>query len=126
CVCVCVCVCVYGLSKSRGWRRLYAYPERGGGTLSVWGWRWCVCVLVCVCARLSGEVPSTLSLQEEMLWLKQSLSGLGSPVVLCHNDLLCKNIIYGQTGGEFPTPCPLPHTSAPSSLPSTLNATQWN
>ncbi|XP_012679955.2 ethanolamine kinase 1 [Clupea harengus] len=50
--------------------------------------------------RLSREVPSTLSLQEEMLWLKQSLSGLGSPVVLCHNDLLCKNIIYGQTGGN--------------------------
>ncbi|XP_048124431.1 ethanolamine kinase 1 [Alosa alosa] len=50
--------------------------------------------------RLSREVPSARCLQEEMLWLKQSLSGLGSPVVLCHNDLLCKNIIYSQTGGN--------------------------
>lgn len=50
--------------------------------------------------RLSSQVPSASCLREELLWLKHSLSELGSPVVLCHNDLLCKNIIYQQAGGE--------------------------
>ncbi|KAK2101825.1 Ethanolamine kinase 1, partial [Saguinus oedipus] len=31
-----------------------------------------------------------------MTWMKEILSNLGSPVVLCHNDLLCKNIIYNE------------------------------
>uniref|UniRef100_H1A4D4 ethanolamine kinase n=1 Tax=Taeniopygia guttata TaxID=59729 RepID=H1A4D4_TAEGU len=30
-------------------------------------------------------------------WMKETLPPLGSPVVLCHNDLLCKNIIYDST-----------------------------
>lgn len=47
------------------------------------------------------EVPSPRCLREELLWLQQSLSVLGSPVVLCHNDLLCKNIIYNQVEGEY-------------------------
>lgn len=51
-------------------------------------------------ARLSVEVPSSRVLREEMVWLQQSLSVLGSPVVLCHNDLLCKNIIYNQQAGN--------------------------
>lgn len=46
------------------------------------------------------EVPSPQSLRKELLWLQQSLSVLGSPVVLSHNDLLCKNIIYNQKEGE--------------------------
>ncbi|XP_036433614.1 ethanolamine kinase 1 [Colossoma macropomum] len=50
--------------------------------------------------RLSSEVPSAASLREELVWLQQNLSKLGSPVVLCHNDLLCKNIIYRQAGGN--------------------------
>uniref|UniRef100_A0A674HP95 ethanolamine kinase n=1 Tax=Taeniopygia guttata TaxID=59729 RepID=A0A674HP95_TAEGU len=29
--------------------------------------------------------------------MKETLPPLGSPVVLCHNDLLCKNIIYDST-----------------------------
>lgn len=39
--------------------------------------------------------------------MKETLSQLGSPVVLCHNDLLCKNIIYNQAQGwwqQFPPP----------------------
>ncbi|XP_014008558.1 ethanolamine kinase 1 isoform X3 [Salmo salar] len=48
--------------------------------------------------RLNSEVPSRRRLREEMVWMQQSLSVLGSPVVLCHNDLLCKNIIYNQQG----------------------------
>lgn len=51
--------------------------------------------------RLHTEVPSTHCLREELVWLQQSLSKLGSPVVLCHNDLLCKNIIYNQGAGEY-------------------------
>uniref|UniRef100_A0A9J8B751 ethanolamine kinase n=1 Tax=Cyprinus carpio carpio TaxID=630221 RepID=A0A9J8B751_CYPCA len=46
--------------------------------------------------RLNNEVPSAACLRDEMIWLQQNLSKLGSPVVLCHNDLLCKNIIYKQ------------------------------
>lgn len=59
--------------------------------------------LFCLSApsRLSMEVPSPRCLREELVWLQQSLSVLGSPVVLCHNDLLCKNIIYNEEEGEY-------------------------
>ncbi|KAF4114654.1 hypothetical protein G5714_004877 [Onychostoma macrolepis] len=50
--------------------------------------------------RLNSEVPSGACLRDEMIWLQQNLSKLGSPVVLCHNDLLCKNIIYNQQEGN--------------------------
>uniref|UniRef100_A0A671QVN8 ethanolamine kinase n=1 Tax=Sinocyclocheilus anshuiensis TaxID=1608454 RepID=A0A671QVN8_9TELE len=50
--------------------------------------------------RLNSEVPSAVCLRDEMIWLQQNLSKLGSPVVLCHNDLLCKNIIYNQQEGN--------------------------
>lgn len=32
--------------------------------------------------------------------MKEHLSTLGSPVVLCHNDLLCKNIIHNSKEGN--------------------------
>uniref|UniRef100_A0A2D4PP01 ethanolamine kinase n=1 Tax=Micrurus surinamensis TaxID=129470 RepID=A0A2D4PP01_MICSU len=35
-----------------------------------------------------------------MAWMKERLSNLGSPVVLCHNDVLCKNIIYNGKQGD--------------------------
>lgn len=38
-----------------------------------------------------------------MTWMKEILSNLGSPVVLCHNDLLCKNIIYNEKQGRYLT-----------------------
>ncbi|XP_025045447.2 ethanolamine kinase 2 isoform X4 [Pelodiscus sinensis] len=47
--------------------------------------------------RLRQEVPSLEVLEQELAWLKEYLSQLGSPIVLCHNDLLCKNIIYNET-----------------------------
>uniref|UniRef100_A0A3B3S303 ethanolamine kinase n=1 Tax=Paramormyrops kingsleyae TaxID=1676925 RepID=A0A3B3S303_9TELE len=50
--------------------------------------------------RFKQEIPSAIQLQEEMVWMQQSLSVLGSPVVLCHNDLLCKNIIYNEAAGN--------------------------
>ncbi|KAM6382705.1 ethanolamine kinase 1 isoform 2-T2 [Alca torda] len=49
--------------------------------------------------RFLSDIPSPQVLQEEMAWMKERLSNLGSPVVLCHNDLLCKNIIYNKKRG---------------------------
>ncbi|KAM8795856.1 ethanolamine kinase 2 [Eudromia elegans] len=46
---------------------------------------------------LHPDVPSLEVLEQELAWMKETLSQLGSPVVLCHNDLLCKNIIYNGT-----------------------------
>uniref|UniRef100_A0A8B9RUT3 ethanolamine kinase n=3 Tax=Accipitrinae TaxID=8955 RepID=A0A8B9RUT3_9AVES len=46
---------------------------------------------------LQQDVPSLEMLEHELAWMKETLSQLGSPVVLCHNDLLCKNIIYDGT-----------------------------
>ncbi|XP_077324843.1 ethanolamine kinase 1 [Lithobates pipiens] len=50
--------------------------------------------------RFVRDVPSRQVLQQEMAWMKDVLSSLGSPVVLCHNDLLCKNIIYNEKRGD--------------------------
>ncbi|XP_061434951.1 ethanolamine kinase 1-like, partial [Lethenteron reissneri] len=49
--------------------------------------------------RFLAEVPSRAELEREMLGLQETLAGLGSPVVLCHNDLLVKNIIYNAEKG---------------------------
>ncbi|XP_076214110.1 ethanolamine kinase 2 isoform X3 [Aptenodytes patagonicus] len=46
---------------------------------------------------LQQDVPSLEMLEHELAWMKETLSQLGSPIVLCHNDLLCKNIIYDRT-----------------------------
>lgn len=45
------------------------------------------------------EVPSFETLSVEMETLKRHLSQIDSPTVLCHNDLLTKNIIYNQSEG---------------------------
>ncbi|XP_023370318.1 ethanolamine kinase 2 isoform X4 [Otolemur garnettii] len=49
---------------------------------------------------LSADVPKVEVLEWELAWLKEHLSQLDSPVVFCHNDLLCKNIIYDSTKGH--------------------------
>ncbi|XP_013882056.1 ethanolamine kinase 1 [Austrofundulus limnaeus] len=49
-------------------------------------------------AALQG-VPSYETLSVEMESLKKHLSQIDSPVVLCHNDLLTKNIIYNHKEG---------------------------
>ncbi|XP_028652995.1 ethanolamine kinase 2 [Erpetoichthys calabaricus] len=51
-------------------------------------------------SRIRQEVPSLEALEQEMVWMKDHLSKLGSPIVLCHNDLLCKNIIYNEKEGS--------------------------
>ena len=48
---------------------------------------------------LSADVPEVEVLERELAWLKEHLPQLDSPVVFCHNDLLCKNIIYDSTKG---------------------------
>ncbi|XP_074533994.1 ethanolamine kinase 1 [Halichoeres trimaculatus] len=45
------------------------------------------------------DVPSVQTLSQEMESLRRHLSHLDSPTVLCHNDLLTKNIIYSHTEG---------------------------
>ncbi|XP_060220302.1 ethanolamine kinase 2 isoform X2 [Meriones unguiculatus] len=49
---------------------------------------------------LSADVPKVEVLEQELAWLKEHLSQLDSPVVFCHNDLLCKNIIYDSAKGH--------------------------
>ncbi|XP_063128534.1 ethanolamine kinase 2 isoform X1 [Rattus norvegicus] len=49
---------------------------------------------------LSADVPKVEVLEQELAWLKEHLSQLDSPVVFCHNDLLCKNIIYDSDKGH--------------------------
>ncbi|XP_072519845.1 ethanolamine kinase 1 [Salminus brasiliensis] len=49
------------------------------------------------CTRL--EVPSMDVLLKEMEDLKRHLTAVDCPVVLCHNDLLTKNIIYNSAEG---------------------------
>lgn len=51
--------------------------------------------------RIQQSVPSLELLQQEVAWMKEHLSLLNSPVVLCHNDLLCKNIIYNEKEGHI-------------------------
>nr|XP_005991748.1 PREDICTED: ethanolamine kinase 2 [Latimeria chalumnae] len=51
-------------------------------------------------SRFHQEVPRLEILEQEITWLKEYLSQLNSPVVLCHNDLLCKNIIYNEKEGS--------------------------
>ncbi|XP_058502440.1 ethanolamine kinase 1-like [Solea solea] len=48
------------------------------------------------CSVASREVPSFETLSAEMASLKRHLLQIGSPTVLCHNDLLTKNIIYNH------------------------------
>uniref|UniRef100_UPI00398ECA29 ethanolamine kinase 1-like n=1 Tax=Pristiophorus japonicus TaxID=55135 RepID=UPI00398ECA29 len=45
------------------------------------------------------DMPSFDILVSEIEGLKEHLSQIKSPVVLCHNDLLCKNIIYTEAKG---------------------------
>ncbi|XP_029909944.1 ethanolamine kinase 1 [Myripristis murdjan] len=49
--------------------------------------------------RPHSKVPSFEILSAEMESLKRHLSQIDSPVVLCHNDLLTKNIIYNHKEG---------------------------
>nr|XP_019934181.1 PREDICTED: ethanolamine kinase 1-like [Paralichthys olivaceus] len=46
-----------------------------------------------------GEMPSFETLSAEMESLKRHLLQIDSPTVLCHNDLLTKNIIYNNKEG---------------------------
>lgn len=45
------------------------------------------------------DIPSVVVLISETEELKKHLTRLQSPTVLCHNDLLTKNIIYNSDEG---------------------------
>ena len=45
------------------------------------------------------DIPSIEQLSSEIESLKRHLSHIDSPIVLCHNDLLTKNIIYDHKMG---------------------------
>ncbi|CAH2221262.1 ethanolamine kinase 2 [Pelobates cultripes] len=50
--------------------------------------------------RWPAGAPSLKDLENELSWLKKYLPTLESPIVLCHNDLLCKNVIYNEEEGH--------------------------
>ena len=52
-------------------------------------------------SRYEKEAPSKSKLKEETEILKGVLLKHKCPIVLCHNDLLCANIIYNKAKGEF-------------------------
>jgi len=47
--------------------------------------------------RFEKQAPSKAKLKEEIETLKSVLLRHNCPVVLCHNDMLCKNIVYDKT-----------------------------
>ncbi|XP_075709845.1 ethanolamine kinase 2 isoform X2 [Rhinoderma darwinii] len=50
--------------------------------------------------RRLAEIPSLKVLEQELNWLQKYLPTFESPIVLCHNDLLCKNVIYNEEEGH--------------------------
>ncbi|XP_064602456.1 ethanolamine kinase 1-like [Liolophura sinensis] len=46
--------------------------------------------------RYMKHIKPKAELQKELNEMRSCLEGLDSPVVFCHNDLLCKNIIYNK------------------------------
>ena len=50
--------------------------------------------------RFEKQAPSKAKLREEIETLKSVLLNHNCPVVFCHNDLLCKNIVYDKNKGE--------------------------
>ena len=51
--------------------------------------------------RFEKQAPSKAKLKEEIELLQSVLLKHNCPVVFCHNDLLCKNIVYDETKGNL-------------------------
>ena len=51
--------------------------------------------------RFEKQAPSKAKLKEEIELLQSVLLKHDCPVVFCHNDLLCKNIVYDETKGNL-------------------------
>ena len=51
-------------------------------------------------SRFTQLYGSIESLKHEIEVMKEELSKFVSPVVLCHNDLQCRNILYDERDGE--------------------------
>lgn len=50
--------------------------------------------------RFEDHIKPKAELLEELNRLKQELESMECPIVLCHNDLLLKNIIYNKQKGK--------------------------
>ena len=50
--------------------------------------------------RFEKQAPCKAKLKEEIDHLKRVLLKHNCPVVFCHNDMLCKNIVYDKTKGR--------------------------
>ena len=51
-------------------------------------------------ARFEKQAPNKAKLKEEIDHLKRVLLKHNCPVVFCHNDMLCKNIVYNKSKGR--------------------------
>ena len=61
----------------------------------------CVCLLTLITYFRYQEIynGSTDTLEQEVKELTIELNKLDSPLVFCHNDLLCGNVIYNEKEG---------------------------
>lgn len=50
--------------------------------------------------RFEKQAPNKAKLKEEIDHLKRVLLKHNCSVVFCHNDMLCKNIVYDKTKGR--------------------------
>lgn len=62
----------------------------------------CVCLLIIITYFRYQEIynGSTDTLEQEVKELTIELNKLDSPLVFCHNDLLCGNVIYNEKEGN--------------------------
>ena len=51
--------------------------------------------------RFKTQIPTKDALIAEVNMLRDILLKHNAPVVYCHNDLLCQNIIYNQQNGKW-------------------------
>lgn len=61
----------------------------------------CMCLLIIITYFRYQEIynGSTDTLEQEVKELTIELNKLDSPLVFCHNDLLCGNVIYNEKEG---------------------------
>ena len=55
--------------------------------------------------RYEKEILSKINIAEELKEVKDLLAEEDIPLVYCHNDLLCKNIIYNESEGTHSILC---------------------
>ncbi|XP_029009373.1 ethanolamine kinase 2 isoform X2 [Betta splendens] len=79
--------------------RIHSIEPKCGRPVEPVLWKKMSHFLALVQSSTKSLVPSFETLSAEMESLRRHLSQVDSPTVLCHNDLLTKNIIYNQQEG---------------------------